>query len=80
MLCTRCEALSQGRAGRSQIDTLPVWGADQIRDVKCTLCGTTLDADDIARLLAEKHSQLAQFGLVGPTHPPVAPKPPISVE
>jgi hypothetical protein len=50
--------------------TEQVWGAALIRGVECTLCGATLDADDIAQLISDKHSQLAQFGLVNPPKGP----------
>lgn len=70
MLCRRCEAFSQGRARGTDAQSRVVWGADQIRGVECALCGEILDVDDIERLLAEKHSQLAQFGLAGPEHLP----------
>jgi len=40
-----------------------VWGADRISGLRCGRCGILLGAEDIAQLLGEKASQLAQFGL-----------------
>jgi len=57
-----------------------VWGADRISGLRCGRCGILLGAEDIAQLLGEKASQLAQFGLastrydVRPTAP-AAPSP-----
>ena len=70
MLCRRCEALSSGHASKRS-DASHTWGAEHLAGVKCTLCGSIFDADDVARLVDEKFSQLAQFGLVSvPTQPP----------
>jgi len=40
------------------------WVADRISGLRCGHCGVLLGADDIAQLLGEKESQLAQFGLL----------------
>jgi hypothetical protein len=50
-----------------------VWGADRIDGLCCGRCGVRLGAGDIAQLLEEKASQLAQFGLLTRSfeaHPP----------
>jgi hypothetical protein len=67
MQCRRCAPLSQPvvrslhAAGKAR-----VWGADRIHGLLCDICGAVLSADDIAHLLLEKQSQLAQFGLLRP--------------
>jgi len=75
MQCRRCDALSRvGASPRRPARTASVWGADRISGLRCARCGALLVAEDIARLLLEKQSQLAQFGLLTP--PRAAPSPP----
>jgi len=50
-----------------------VWGADRISGLRCVVCGTLLDAEDIAQLLLEKQSQLERFGLLTPPTAAVVP-------
>src|SRR5258705_5399894 len=67
MLCRRCEALSfEGASRRRAPPSARVWGAERISGLHCVSCGTLLGAEDIAQLLLQKESQLAQFGLVNP--------------
>jgi hypothetical protein len=42
-----------------------VWGIERLGGLLCTGCGTVLAAVDVPQRLLLKHSQLAQFGLVG---------------
>jgi hypothetical protein len=66
MHCRRCKTPApvasnvpeSGRTGAGRI-----WGADRISGLRCARCGVILGAEDIALLLGEKASQLAQFGL-----------------
>jgi hypothetical protein len=77
MLCRRCEALSYEGASRRQSGALArVWGAERISGLRCASCGALLGAEDIAQLLLQKESQLAQFGLVNPGRPLLEPVPP----
>jgi len=69
MFCRGCEALSRDGASSRRVSPAPVWGAERISGLRCVSCGALLDADDIAQLLLEKESQLAQFGLVNPGRP-----------
>ena len=69
MFCRGCEALSRDGASRRRASPVPVWGAERISGLHCGSCGALLDAEDIAQLLLEKESQLAQFGLVNPGRP-----------
>ena len=78
MYCRSCEA----GARRGAVPTEPphsgrIWGADRISGLRCGRCGELLGAEDIAKLLLEKQSQLEQFGLLRrPTHDePDAPPP-----
>ena len=57
-----------GRSGQ-------IWGADRISGLRCERCSVMLGAEDIALLLGEKASQLAQFGLVSTTHDGSSPAP-----
>ena len=67
MNCRSCEARS-----RDDITTpepahpIPIWGADRISGLRCTRCGALLGAEDVARLLLAKQSQLEQFGMIRP--------------
>jgi hypothetical protein len=77
MLCRRCTALwARGaEAGKPKAPrSAPVWGADRISGLRCDRCTALLGADDIAQLLLEKQSQLAQFGLLTPRRPPREPR------
>ena len=77
MLCRRCEVLSVEGAGRRRpTPSARVWGAERISGLHCASCGSLLGAEDIAQLLLQKESQLAQFGLVNPEHPLLQPVPP----
>ena len=72
MQCRRCEALSQCGAGRGHgvsWRTPLSWGAERIHGLQCVRCDALLGVEDIAQLLHQKHSQLAQFGLVSPRPP-----------
>jgi hypothetical protein len=53
-----------------------VWGADRISGLHCSTCGSLLDAEDIAKLLLEKQSQLESFGLLTPPAAGSEPPPP----
>lgn len=77
MLCRRCEALShEGASRRRALSPARVWGAERIRGLRCSHCDVLLGAEDIAQLLLQKQSQLAQFGLVNPGRPLLEPVPP----
>jgi len=77
MLCRRCEALSYEGASLRRAGThARVWGAERISGLYCASCGSLLGAEDIAQLLLQKESQLAQFGLVNPEFPLLQPVPP----
>jgi len=69
MLCRRCEVPSVDESGgdsrRSGPTPARVWGVERLGGLLCTGCGAVLAAVDIAQRLLLKHSQLAQFGLVG---------------
>jgi len=69
MLCRRCEIPSvHGPRGDSRLSgptPARVWGVERLGELLCAGCGTVLTAVDVARRLLLKHSQLAQFGLVG---------------
>ena len=74
MHCRSCEARSRGGASpREPANPAPIWGAGRISGLRCARCGALLDADDVARLLLAKHSQLEQFGMLKP--PSEAPAP-----
>jgi hypothetical protein len=76
MLCRRCEALSHEGASRERaFSPTRVWGAERISGLRCASCGALLGAEDIAQLLLQKQSQLAQFGLVNPGRPLLEPVP-----
>ena len=64
MKCRRCEGRAPDVALRDRARSRTVWGADRISGLHCTICGTLLDAEDIAQLLLEKQSQLERFGLL----------------
>jgi hypothetical protein len=65
MLCRRCEASVPREIRRAALTPAQVWGAERIRDLLCTRCGTILAGEDVAHSLVKKQSQLAQFGLAG---------------
>ena len=75
MHCSSCVA--RGRHDdlpRGPANPVPVWCADRISGLRCGRCGVLLDAEDVARLLLAKQSQLEQFGLLNPPTPgPPAP-------
>ena len=73
MKCRRCEGRAPGAAPRERARSRTVWGADRISGLRCSACGTLLDADDIAKLLLEKQSQLERFGLLTPPTAAVVP-------
>jgi hypothetical protein len=73
MKCRRCEGRAPGAAPRERARSRTVWGADRISGLRCSACGTLLDADDIAKLLLEKQSQLERFGLLTPPSAAVVP-------
>ncbi len=65
-----CDAGSpDGALPRQPAYPTPIWGADRISGFRCAKCGALLGAEDIARLLLAKQSQLAQFGLMKPPAP-----------
>ena len=76
MMCRRCTALS-ARGGGAAMEKAPrsatVWGADRISGLRCDRCAALLGVEDIAQLLLEKQSQLAQFGLLTPRRSPREP-------
>lgn len=71
MHCSRCKMPAP--AASSPPDK--IWGADRISGLRCERCGVLLGADDIALLLGEKASQLAQFGLASTPHDGSSPAP-----
>ncbi|HET8712376.1 MAG TPA: hypothetical protein VFM23_01700 [Gemmatimonadales bacterium] len=60
MYCRSCEN------PRTPAHPGPVWGADRISGLRCARCGALLGAEDVARLLLAKQSQLEQFGMLKP--------------
>jgi hypothetical protein len=77
MHCLGCEARSpQDEAPRAPAHPVPLWGADRISGLRCVRCGALLCAEDIARLLLAKQSQLEQFGLLRPPTDPESSPPP----
>jgi hypothetical protein len=77
MFCRGCEALSYEGVSRRRVSSpARVWGAERISGLHCASCGALLGAEDIAQLLLQKESQLAQFGLVNPGRPLLEPVPP----
>jgi len=73
--CRSCEARTRrGAAPPAPPPAEPphpgkIWGAERISGLRCGQCGALLGADDIAKLLLEKQSQLEQFGLLRrPSH------------
>jgi len=67
MYCRPCEARSHDDATPPEpAHAMPVWGADRISGLRCARCGALLGADDVARLLLAKQSQLEQFGMLRP--------------
>src|SRR5882762_11580150 len=78
MHCRRCKTPAPGapnvpESGRTGAGR--VWGADRISGIRCASCGVMLGAEDIALLLGEKASQLAQFGLASTRHDVGSPAP-----
>ena len=66
MHCRGCKPPAPPSGGASHAEPerdSSIWGADRISGLRCERCGILLGADDIAQLLGEKASQLAQFGL-----------------
>jgi hypothetical protein len=66
MKCRRCSAGARGATLPALARSRTVWGADRISGLRCSQCGTLFDADDIAKLLLEKQSQLERVGLLTP--------------
>ena len=67
MHCRRCEARSRDDATSPEpAHPVPIWGADRISGLRCGRCGALLGAEDVARLLLAKQSQLEQFGMLRP--------------
>ena len=67
MNCRSCEARSRDAVTPTEpAHRVPIWGADRISGLRCTRCGVLLGADDVARLLLAKQSQLEQFGMLRP--------------
>ena len=64
MHCRRCSTPAPGASRGLEASRSGHWVADRISGLRCGHCGVLLDADDIAQLLGEKESQLAQFGLL----------------
>ena len=67
MHCRGCEARPRDDATPHEpAHPAPIWGADRISGLRCTRCGALLGAEDVARLLLAKQSQLEQFGMIRP--------------
>ena len=66
MLCRGCEAAVPRGTWSRALTPARVWGAERLRDLLCSSCGTILASEDIAHRLLQKQSQLARFGLGGP--------------
>lgn len=67
MHCRSCEARSRDDVTTpAPAQPVPIWGADRISGLRCTRCGVLLGAEDVARLLLAKQSQLEQFGMLRP--------------
>ena len=64
MHCRRCSTPAPGASRGLEASRSGHWVADRISGLRCERCGVLLGADDIAQLLGEKESQLAQFGLL----------------
>jgi len=64
MRCRRCSTPAPGASRPAEAPRPEHWVADRISGLRCLHCGVLLGADDIAQLLGEKESQLAQFGLL----------------
>jgi len=64
MHCRRCSTPAPGASRGREAPRSEHWVADRISGLRCEHCGVLLGADDIAQLLGEKESQLAQFGLL----------------
>ncbi len=60
MYCRSCET------PRAPAQPGPIWGAERISGLRCARCGALLGAEDVARLLLAKQSQLEQFGMLRP--------------
>jgi len=79
MYCRSCEARSRDDVTTPEpVHPMPIWGADRISGLRCTRCGGLLGAEDVARLLLAKQSQLEQFGMIRPpegdsAHPELQP-------
>ena len=67
MYCRSCEARSRDDVTTPEpVHPIRIWGADRISGLRCTRCGALLGAEDVARLLLAKQSQLEQFGMIRP--------------
>ena len=78
MYCRRCRTPAPGASRGLEAPRSGHWVAERISGLRCGHCGVLLGADDIAQLLGEKESQLAQFGLLsGPddAEPPATSSP-----
>ena len=64
MHCRRCGTPAPDASRRLEAARSGHWVANRISGLRCAQCGVLLGADDIAQLLGEKESQLAQFGLL----------------
>ena len=75
MYCGPCEARWRDDVPPPEpAHRVPVWGADRISGLRCGRCGALLGAEDVARLLLAKQSQLEQFGMLRPPDGPSRPE------
>jgi len=71
MHCGNCQTRSvDGEPRRAPAHPVALWGAERISGLRCARCGALLGAEDIARLLLDKQSQLEQFGMLTPPNDP----------